>query len=132
MTLPVSVAYPYRHPYRTGRLGRFQPVFLDLLGQRHGVRFSPLSRVLAVESGATGVLFSFNERESGDKVTRSPYTHPYQSRGARMTAPTRPVLRYHGGKWRLAAWIVSHFPAHRCYVEPYGGAASTTPGAANE
>lgn len=37
---------------------------------------------------------------------------------------TRPVLRYHGGKWRLAPWIISHFPAHRIYCEPYGGAGS--------
>lgn len=41
-----------------------------------------------------------------------------------MTAPTRPVLRYHGGKWRLAPWVISFFPPHRIYVEAYGGAAS--------
>lgn len=25
----------------------------------------------------------------------------------------RPVLRYHGGKWKLADWIISYFPRHR-------------------
>jgi DNA adenine methylase len=36
----------------------------------------------------------------------------------------RPVMRYHGGKWRMAEWITSFFPPHFTYVEPFGGSAS--------
>lgn len=36
----------------------------------------------------------------------------------------RPLVRYHGGKWRLAPWIVGFFPPHRVYVEPFGGGGS--------
>ena len=36
----------------------------------------------------------------------------------------RPLLRYHGGKFKLAPWIISNFPKHRIYTESFGGAAS--------
>jgi DNA adenine methylase len=33
----------------------------------------------------------------------------------------KPILKYPGAKWNLAPWIISHFPAHAHYVEPYFG-----------
>lgn len=38
--------------------------------------------------------------------------------------PRRPLLRWHGGKYRLASWIIGNMPEHRTYVEPFGGAGS--------
>ena len=40
-----------------------------------------------------------------------------------MTAE-RSLLRWHGGKWRLAPWLLTRFPPHRRYIELFGGGGS--------
>jgi len=41
-----------------------------------------------------------------------------------MNQPKHPLLRFYGGKWRLAPWIISCFDSHKTYVEPFGGGAN--------
>ncbi|GGD87948.1 DNA methyltransferase [Aureimonas endophytica] len=41
-----------------------------------------------------------------------------------VVALRRPAVRYFGGKWHQAPFLVRLFPAHRTYVEPFGGGAS--------
>jgi DNA adenine methylase len=41
-----------------------------------------------------------------------------------VSAVNRPILRWHGGKWLLAPWIILLMPDHAAYVEPFGGGAS--------
>lgn len=36
----------------------------------------------------------------------------------------RPALKFYGGKWQLAPWIISHFSPHTHYIEPCFGAGS--------
>lgn len=41
-----------------------------------------------------------------------------------MSQIQRPAIRYHGGKFALSNWIISHFPSHISYCEPFCGGAN--------
>lgn len=43
---------------------------------------------------------------------------------AKMDFFDPPPIRWTGSKWQLADWLISMFPPHICYVEPYCGGAS--------
>lgn len=38
-----------------------------------------------------------------------------------MKSAIKPILKYPGSKQTIASWLVSYFPAHAHYVEPYAG-----------
>jgi hypothetical protein len=46
-----------------------------------------------------------------------------------MTGPTRPVLRWHGSKWRIADWVIRHFPPHLevLWINPHASARLSRP-----
>lgn len=41
-----------------------------------------------------------------------------------MSEITSPPVRYTGSKWRIAPWVISHFPKHVLYCEPFCGGAN--------
>ncbi len=56
--------------------------------------------------------------------TPTPVHPPTLGAGRRDDEPAagpvrRPALRWHGGKWRLAPWIIRHLPPHDAYCESY-------------
>lgn len=77
----------------------------------------------AVPKAVTGGE-SATERSTAPEACKTIFDAVTAGKTATNSKPPRPLLRWHGGKYLLAPWIIAHLPAHDCYVEPYGGAAS--------
>ncbi|HYU74860.1 MAG TPA: DNA adenine methylase [Ktedonobacteraceae bacterium] len=57
-------------------------------------------------------------------VTKVPDIVEIASASGTKLPALKPILKYPGSKARLAEWIISFFPAHTHYVEPYCGSAA--------
>lgn len=64
------------------------------------------------------------QAEHGHDGVDAPNLRRAPAAPSRPTMVGRPLLRYHGGKWRTAPWVISHFGPHRLYTEAFGGGAS--------
>lgn len=71
----------------------------------------------AIELSAAGIealaWHNADVDEQPEQVTFNPETNQL-----------RPPVRYYGGKWRIAPWIIEKFPEHITYFEPFCGGAS--------
>jgi DNA adenine methylase len=78
-------------------------------------------------SEASGAVEVFGEAVAGDAQAGrgSAESEVILSEGAiAAVLVTRPALRYHGGKFRLAPKLIAIFPEHRVYTEAFGGGGS--------
>lgn len=51
-------------------------------------------------------------------------TRNYPKNRISPSANRRPIMRYPGGKFKIAKWVVSHFCPHGLYVDTHGGGGS--------
>jgi hypothetical protein len=64
-----------------------------------------------------------HRRKGKTDVTKIP--EPVTKIGTlKPNSPVKPILKYPGAKWSRAKWIISFFPEHRIYLEPYCGSAA--------
>jgi len=69
------------------------------------------------------VVFDAGGRPMWKRIGEEGYQYEPELEQIYMTAQQtiKPILKYPGAKWNLAPWIISHFPAHAHYVEPFFG-----------
>lgn len=69
--------------------------------------------------------------EMRPKQAKSAHIRTYPTKSPKSMSVTttteeikRPAVKYYGGKFKIADWIISFFPPHEVYTEPFGGAGS--------
>lgn len=105
---------PFNHYHRNQSIQDAQEAkgVQDIQVTSHGVK-----HMLAQSHNA-------HDAQSRDATANMPTTPTTTNRMNARTERVGPILKYRGSKWRLAPWILEHFPSpttYTTYIEPFFG-----------
>ncbi len=66
-------------------------------------------------------VWKIESAEPEEAVAAPAVIRPREAQQPQAVGMSNAVIKYPGAKWGVAPWVISHFPEHRSYLEPFFG-----------